>query len=172
MPDNNILAIDESKKIAQHEAVKDAVRNEVHSQIESKANQLSPTDQSEVAGIAGDLKQKMITEVGTTEAEIGRAKVAARISQVIDYLFYLIYGVISLEILLDLLGASNSSGFKGFLNVITAPLLAPFNRLMPNPSLGRSTFMISYIVALVIYVLLHLAINGLLRLLVHKKSVV
>ena len=74
--------------------------------------------------------------------------------------------------MLDLLGASNSSGFKSFLNVITTPLLMPFNRLMPNPSVGHFTLMISYIAALVVYVLLHLAINGLLRLLVHKKTTV
>jgi hypothetical protein len=32
--------------------------------------------------------------------------------------------------------------------------------------------MLSYIVALVVYVLLHMAVNGMLRLFVHRKRVV
>jgi uncharacterized protein YggT (Ycf19 family) len=174
MPDNtdNILAIDESKQITQHEAVKGAVRNEVHAQIEDKANQFSRTEQSEVTAVAAKLKQGTITEIGDTEVALGRAKVAARTSQIIDYIFYLIYGIIGLQILLALLGASNSNGFKRFLNVISTPFLAPFNRIMPNLTFGRFSFMLSYIVAIVIYILIHLAINGLLRMLVHKKSAI
>jgi uncharacterized protein YggT (Ycf19 family) len=174
MPDNtdNILVIDESKQISQHEAVKGAVRNEVHAQIEDKANQFSQTEQSEVTSVAAKLKQGTIKEIGNTEVDLGRAKVAARTSQIIDYIFYLIYGVIGLQILLDLVGASNSNGFKRFLNVISFPFLAPFHKILPNPSIGRFSFMISYIVAIVIYVLLHLAINGLLRMLVHKKNAI
>lgn len=174
MPDipNDPLAIDEAKRISQHEAVKGTVRNEVNAQIENQVNKVNPANQSEVNAIADNLKQKTIAEIGSSESALGRAKTAARISQVIDYLFYLIYGIIGLEIILDLLGASNTNGFKNFLNTISAPLLAPFNKLMPNPSLGHSTLMISFIAALFVYVLLHLAINGLLRLMVSNKTTV
>jgi len=169
---NNVLESDEEKRISQHEAVKSTVRNEVNAQIENKVNQTEPTDQAEVTAVAEQFKQKTIAEIGSSESELGRAKIAARISQVIDYLFYLIYGVIGLEIILNLLGASNTNGFKIFLNTISAPLLAPFNRIMPNPSVGHVTLMLSYIVALVVYVLLHLAINGILRMIVTKKTTV
>jgi uncharacterized protein YggT (Ycf19 family) len=174
MPDNtdNILAIDESEQISKHEAVKGAVRNEVHAQIEDKANQFSKAEQSEVTAVAEKLKQGSITEIGATETAIGRAKGAARISQIIDYLFFLFYGIIGLQILLDLLGASNSNGFKRFLNLISTPLLAPFNKIMPNPSVGRFSLMLSYMVAIIIYALIHLAINGFLRMLVHKKTAI
>lgn len=171
MPDN-ILANDEAKRISQHAEVKSVVRNEVNAQIENKVNQPSPTARAEVTVVADQIKQKTIAEIGSTESELGRAKVAARISQVIDYLFYLVYGVISLQIVFSLLGASNTNGFKIFLNTITSPLLAPFNKIMPNPSVGNSTFMLSFIVALVVYILIHLAINGMLRLVVDKKTTV
>lgn len=169
---DNILAIDESKQISQHEAVKGAVRNEVHAQVEEKANQLSTTEQSEVTAVAGKLRQDTITEIGDTESALGRAKGAARTSQIVDYIFYLIYGVIGLQIVLDLMGASNSNGFRRFINMISYPLLAPFNSIMPSPSIGRSSLMLSFIVALVVYMLLHLAINGLLRFFVHKKTAI
>jgi uncharacterized protein YggT (Ycf19 family) len=169
MPDN-ILKVDEAERISQHEAVKGVVRSEVNSQIESQVNTVSSGDQSQVNVVADQMKQKAINEIGSTESSLGRAKTAARVSQVIDYLFYLIYGVIGLQIVLSLLGASNSNGFKSFLNTITWPLLAPFHKLMPNPSVGNFTFMTSYIAALVVYLLIHLAINGMLRMMVIKKT--
>jgi hypothetical protein len=168
----NILEADETNRITQHEAVKGTVRSEVNAEIESKVNKVSPAEQSQVSAVADNMKQKAITEIGSVESELGRAKTAARISQVIDYIFYLAYGVIGLRIILDLLGASNSSGFKIFINTITWPLLSPFNKLMHNPSNGQFTLMTSYIAALVVYILLHLAINGMLRILVIKKTTV
>jgi hypothetical protein len=45
------------------------------------------------------MKQQAISEISRAESELGRAKSAARISQVVDYVFYLIYGVIGLEIM-------------------------------------------------------------------------
>jgi hypothetical protein len=41
---------------------------------------------------------------------------------------------------------------------------------MPDPASGRFQLRLSYLIALVVYLLLHLAINGLLRLLAHKKT--
>lgn len=169
MPDDNLVD-NEERKILQHQAAKDAVRNEVNAQIGNKVTEANSANQSDVSAVADNLRQRTVAEIGSRETSLERASSAARISQIIDYVFYLIYGVITLEIVLDVIGASNTNGFKSFLNSITAPLLMPFNKLMPNPSVGHFTLMISYIVALVVYVLLHLAINGLLRMFVHKKT--
>jgi hypothetical protein len=43
---------------------------------------------------------------------------------------------------------------------------------MPDPGVGRFRFMLSYIIALFVYMLVHMAINGLLRIFVHRKTVV
>jgi uncharacterized protein YggT (Ycf19 family) len=96
----------------------------------------------------------------------------ARISQIIDYLFYLVYGVIGLEIALDLLGARESNWFKGLLDALAAPLVAPFNGLMPEPSRDHYSLRLSYIIGLVVYILINLAIKGLLRLIAHRKTTV
>jgi uncharacterized protein YggT (Ycf19 family) len=171
MLDREKLASDEARRIAQHEEMKSDVRNEVHGEIARNA-ELRDDDYRQVDHLAGNMKDRALNEVVETEAEIDRARTIARTSQVIDYIFGLVYGIIGLEIVLEMLGARDSSGFKQFLDAIASPLLAPFQGLMPNPTVGRFSFMFSYIIALVIYMLIHLAVNGLLRLFVHKKTVV
>jgi uncharacterized protein YggT (Ycf19 family) len=164
------LVVDEHKRLVRHEQVKGAVEGRVEDEIRAQAR--ARTDDAQVEQVAGELRQKAISNVSQTEAELERARAMARVSQFVDYIFYLVYGLVALEIGLELLGARQRSGFKQFLDVITAPLLAPFKGLMPDPAVGSFQLMLSYIAALVVYVLLHLAVNGLLRLFVSRKATV
>jgi uncharacterized protein YggT (Ycf19 family) len=164
------LAADEARRIAQHERIKGKLEEDVHADIARKA--ATKTDQTQVDAVASNLKQKAAGEVVETESELDRARRTTRVSQVADYVFYVIYGLIGLEIVLELFGARQRSGFKQFLDAVTFPLLAPFKGLMPDPAVGSLQLMLSYIVALVVYVLLHMAVNGLLRLFVVRKSTV
>lgn len=166
------LAIDESRRIAQHEAVKNNIRSEVHSEIARHADDRGSADSAQLEAVAGRLKHKAVKEVTLTEAEIDRARIVARISQVVDYLFYIAYGIIGLEVLLEALGARESSGFKQLIDSLATPLLAPFKGLIFDPARGPYRFMLSYIFGLIVYVLLHLAVNGLLRMVVHRKTAV
>ena len=83
-----------------------------------------------------------------------------------------LYGIIALEIILELIGARESNGFKNFVDTIASPFLAPFRGLVADPSSGAMQLRLSYIVALAVYLLVHLAINGLLRLFAHRKTAV
>ena len=170
MKNDEKLAADEARRTAQHEAVKAEVRDKVHAEIRREAEEVTPAERAKEEALAGSLKQKAVTEVAATETELERGKAFARVSQVVDYLFYVVYGIIALEILLEALGASEAAGFKQFVDAIAAPFLAPFRGLMPDPGVGRFRFMLSYAMALVVYILLHLAVNGLLRLFVHRKT--
>lgn len=125
-----------------------------------------------MGSVATSLKRKAAAEVVETESELERARRVARVSQVVDYLFVLIYGPVGLEIGLPLLGAHQSSGFKRFLDALTTPLLGPFRGLMPDPAVGSLRLMLSYVAALVVYFLLHRAIRGLLRLVAQRKSTI
>ena len=122
--------------------------------------------------MAASLKRKAVREVAATEWELERGQAAARVSQVVDYMFYVVYGIIGVEIVLDAIGARQSACFKQFVDAIASPFLAPFRGLMPTPGIGSFRLMLSYIVAIGMYVLLHMAVNGLLRLLVHRKTAV
>jgi uncharacterized protein YggT (Ycf19 family) len=97
--------------------------------------------------------------------------ILSRVRSVIDYLFCVLYGLVGLEILLDLAGARESSGFKQFLNAVTHPFLGPFAGLFSDPIFrNRYQLRVSYMVAMVIYVLLHLAVYGLIHLFERKRS--
>jgi hypothetical protein len=172
MNDEEKLAADEARRLQQHEAVKGEVREKVHAEIARQADDIGPREQQTAEVLASSLKQKAVREVAATEHEIDRTRTVARVSQVVDYVFYLIYGLISLEIVLEALGARENAGFKQFVDTLSGPLLAPFEGLMADPAAGNYRFTISYLFALVVYFLVHLAVKGLLRLFIQKKTTV
>ena len=89
-----------------------------------------------------------------------------------DYLFYLIYGVIGLQFVLKLMGARPGNGFVQFMAGVSWPLLAPFERIVGTPSAGAFQIQLSYLFALVVYIVLHIAINGMFRMIAHRKVTV
>jgi uncharacterized protein YggT (Ycf19 family) len=172
MKDDESLAADEARRTAQHESIKGEVREKVHADISREVDHSTSAERTGTAALADSLRRKAVEEVAASDTELERGKAFARVSQVVDYIFYLIYGIIGLEIVLEALGARESAGFKRFIDALAAPLLAPFQGLMPNPGVGRFRFMLSYVVALAVYILIHLAVNGLLRLFVQRKTAV
>jgi len=171
MIEDEKLALDESERAARHQAIKGEVRREMQGEIAREAR-VDNHQHAEAATVGEKFREKAIGEIVGTETEIERGRAAARVSQVVDYIFYLIYSLIALEIVLELLGARETNTFKRFIDALTAPLLMPFNTLMPDLAQGRFQLKVSYLVALLVYVLLHFAVNGLLRLLAHRKTVV
>ena len=138
MLEDEKLAIDESERAARHQALKGEVRREIQGEISRQANQNDEQHHAETAAIGEHLREKAVGELAGTEAEIDRGRAAARVSQVVDYVFYLVYSLIGLEILLELLGARETNAFKNFIDALTAPFLLPFKTLMPDLTSGRS----------------------------------
>jgi uncharacterized protein YggT (Ycf19 family) len=106
-----------------------------------------------------------------TEREVERGRGAARVSQIVDYIFYVIYALLGMRFLLALLAARSSAGFVQFIVAVTNPFYAPFRGIVAAPRTDQGhTLMLPIVVAIIAYVLLHLAINGLLRMLAHRKT--
>src|SRR5262245_26203833 len=105
MIEDKNVATDEERRSAQHAAVKSAVRANLDAEISREAAHSTPADHARTGQVAESLKHKAVQEVARTEAELDRGKSIARASQIVDYVFYLIYGVIGLEIVLNALGA-------------------------------------------------------------------
>jgi hypothetical protein len=166
------LDVDERRKLRQYEDVKGEMRDRVHRELRQRAATHTTADDEQVGALARELKHNAVHEVGVAESELARGRTVARVSQVIDYVFYVLYGLIGLQIALELLGAREGSGFKQFMNSVTAPLLAPFRGLVADPAVGSFQFMLSYVIALGVYALLHLAINGALRIVATRKTAV
>src|SRR5262249_27748620 len=137
MAEDEKLAVDQARQTSNQAQVKSDIRDRVNSQISEEAGKFDTADLQDASAVGRGLKRRAIREAATTESELDRARVVARISQVIDYIFYVIYGIIGLEILLDLLGAHESNAFKRFLDALAAPLVRPFNGLMHDPSMDH-----------------------------------
>ena len=166
------LAIDEAERAANYESIKSGVKSEVGNEIYTEAvRSPAAVHSAEVENVADRMRERAVGEVVETEREVERARGAARISQVVDYIFFLIYGVLVIRLLLELFAARESAGFFQFIKTVTNPFYAPFRGLVPSPSTAEGfTLALPIIVAIVVYMLLHLAINGILRMIAHRKT--
>lgn len=173
MPEEtNSVLLDEERRMSSHQEVKASIDDDVNARIRRESARVEPQESAEVASVAHELKQKSVREAAGTERELGRGRTAARISQVVDYIFYIIYGVIGLQFVLKLVGARTGNGFVQFVASVSRPLLAPFEGIVGTPSARSFQIQLSYILALGIYILFHLAINGVFRLIAHRKVTV
>jgi len=166
------LAAEEARRANQHDMVKSQVEGEVHAEIAERA---APTraEAVQVDQVADEFRAKAVNEVVETEREVERARGAARVSQVVDYIFFVIYALLGLRFLLALLAARSSAGFVRFIVAVTNPFYAPFKGIVASPSTDSGhTLMLPLLIAIVVYILLHLAINGLLRIIAHRKTAV
>jgi uncharacterized protein YggT (Ycf19 family) len=169
MNTNDKVEADEFERLREHEAVKGEVRTEMHGEIARRV-EATPADQAEAAEVARRLKQTAIREIASTEGDINRARTVSRISEFIDYAFYLVYGIIGLEILMKFVGARSSSGITQFVSMISRPFLGIFSGVLPNPAAGEMRLMLSYVMAVIIYVLIHVAVNGLMKLVANNRT--
>jgi uncharacterized protein YggT (Ycf19 family) len=171
--DDDKLAMDEARRAEQHGAVKSQVEGEVQAEIADRAAQAPPAEGQKIDRVAGEFRAKAVNEVVQTEREVGRARGVARISQVIDYLFFVLYALLAMRFLLALLAARSSAGFVQFIVTVTNPFYEPFRGIVASPAVpGGHTLMLPLVIAIIVYILLHLGINGLLRMFAHRKTAV
>jgi uncharacterized protein YggT (Ycf19 family) len=171
--DDDKLAIEEARRAGQHGAVKSQVEGEVQAEIADRATQAPPAESQKIDQVAGEFRAKAVDEVVQSEREVGRARGVARISQVIDYIFFVLYALLALRLLLALLAARSSAGFVQFIVTVTNPFYEPFRGIVASPTAGGGhTLMLPLVIAIIVYLLLHLGINGLLRMFAHRKTAV
>lgn len=165
------LEREELQRAANYEAIKSNVKADVGNDIYAEAARPSGSQAARVEDIADGMRRTAVDEVVETKQEVERARIVARISQIVDYIFFLIYGLLTIRLLLELFAARESAGFFRFVKAVTDPLYSPFRGLVPSPSTAEGfTLALPVVVAIVVYMLLHLAINGLLRILAHRKT--
>lgn len=170
--EDNKLAADEVRRAVQRESVKGQIEGEINSEIAARAEgRTAPVEERKIEEVAGEFRGKAIDEVVETEREVERSRSMARISQVVDYIFYVIYALLAIRLLLALMAARSSAGFVQFIHSVTAPLYAPFRGIVASPTTeGGHTLALPIVLAIIVYALLHAGINGLLRLIAHRKT--
>jgi uncharacterized protein YggT (Ycf19 family) len=156
----------------QNGSVKAQVEGELQAENSDRASQGPPPGEARtIDDVEGQFRAKAVNEVVDTEREVERGRGAARISQVVDYIFYLIYALLAMRFLLALLAARSTAGFVQFIVAITDPFYAPFRNIVNVPSTEDGhRLLLPIVIAIVAYVILHVAINGLLRLVAHRKT--
>lgn len=168
---DNKLAADEARREVQHESVKAQVEGDVNAEIAARADRTTPAAAQQLEQVAGEFRGKAIEEVVGTEREVARARRVARVSQIVDYIFYVIYTLLAVRLLLALLAARSSAGFVQLVYSVTNPLYRPFRGIVASPTAeGGYTLALPIVIAIIVYALVHAGINGLLRLIAHRKT--
>lgn len=165
------LEIDELERAANYESIKSGVKSEVGGEIAAEAQVPTRGEGQRIDNIASHMREKAVDEVIETEREVERGRALARVSQVVDYIFFLIYGLLAIRLVLALMAARSEAGFVQFIRAISDPFYAPFRGIVASPTTPEGyTLALPIVVALIVYILLHMAINGLLRMFVHRKT--
>ena len=169
--DDQKVALDEERRASQHTAMKSRVERDVNADIAVQAGRATPAESLRIAGVAGSLRGKAIDEVVGTDREVRRSRGLARFSQVVDYLFYLVYGLLAIRLVLGMIAARSSAGFVQFNHTVTAPFYALFRGIVASPtSEDGGTLAVPIVIAIIAYAMLHLAIKGLLRMIAHRRT--
>lgn len=162
---------DDARQAAQHNAVKSKVESRVNAEISNQASVPTSDGQSRVADVAGKMRDKAVDETVSGERALGRARTTARGSQFLDYVFYVVYTLLAIRFVLALMAAQSANGFVRFINTLSSPFYAPFRGIVPSQSAdGGFTLVVPILVAIVAYVILHVAINGALRMVGQRKT--
>jgi uncharacterized protein YggT (Ycf19 family) len=171
--DDSKVAEDEARRVAQHASVKSQIEGNVNAEIKGQARTASPEQAERVGQVAANLRGRALDETVASEHAVARSRGAARTSQFVDYAFYVIYALLGIRLVLALIAARSSSGFVQFINGVTYPLYMPFRGIVPSPSTeGGFTLALPIVIAIGVYLLLHVGINGLLRLAAQRKTTI
>ncbi len=158
---------------AEHEALAIDVADRVESEVANAARPPLPGEERRAEALARDMRARAVEDLGAAEREARRGRAAARVAQITDYLFGLVYALLAMRFALALLAARSSAGFVRFVVGLTDPLYAPFRGIVSSPRIhGGHTVLVPIVVAIVAYAILHLAIRGLLRLFAERRATV
>jgi hypothetical protein len=170
MEDHNV-AVDEARRAAQHAVMTSRVERDVNADIAQRAEHATSSESQRMGAVAVALRGKAIDEVVGTDREVRRARGLARVSQVVDYLFYVVYSLLAIRLVLALIAARSGAGFVQLINAVTAPFYAMFRGIVASPTAdGGYTLALPIVIAIVMYAVLHAGIRGLLRLITHRRT--
>ena len=131
--DDNKLAADEARRSVQHDSVKSQVEGDVNAEIAVTRQPGRSRGSAKIDEVAGEFRAKAVDEVVDTEREVERGRGLARVSQIVDYLFFVLYALLGLRFLLALLAARSSAGFVQFIVAVTNPFYSSVQRHRGQP---------------------------------------
>lgn len=161
----------EAREASRLAAMKAKVGSHVNAEIGSQASVSDAAGNARLDSVAAGMRERAIDDTVDRDRTVSHARTVARGSQFLDYAFFLLYTLLGIRLVLALIAAQSGNGFVKFISAITDPFYAPFRGIVASPtSEGGSTLVLPIVVALVVYAIVHLAINGLLRMVGTRKT--
>ena len=168
--EDNKVAVGEARRAVLHDSMKSQVDRDVNAEIAERAEHATRTEGQLMDQVAEKFRGKAIDEVVGTDREAGRARSLTRFSQVVDYAFYAVYTLLAIRLVLALIGANSSNGFVQLIRTVTDPFYAMFKGIVASPTAEGFTLALPIVIAMLAYLVLHMGIKGLLRLIAHRKT--
>ncbi len=168
------LSDEEARRANQHGAIKAEVVDDVSREVAERAARVPVAGEAEqLDHAAGAVRRHALDEVVGTERAAQRSRGIARLSQFLDYGFFVVYALFAIRFFLGLANARASAGFVKFIVAVTDPLYAPFRNIVESTKIdGGGVILMPVVIALLAYGVLHLAINRLLRAFVVRKTAI
>lgn len=167
------VADDDARQAASQDAAKVRAEKQVNAELSREMSDASVSATGRVAEVAAGMRHRAIDESEQGARSIGHARTAARGSQFVDFAFYTLYALLGIRLVLAFIAARSSNGFVQFIHTVTGPFYSPFRGIVDSPSInGGPTIAIPIIIAILMYVLLHAAVNGLLRMVGTRKTTI
>jgi len=168
------LAADQARRLLRHDAVKANVEGDLNAEIAAQASQPHPPGAArKIEQVVGTFREHAVDDVIDSEQAARRSRGVARLSQFIDYAFFLIYALLAIRFVLALIAARSNAGFVHAIVSLTGPLYAPFKNIVASPEISDGHALpLPLLIAIGAYLLLHLAINRLLRLIAVRKTAI
>ena len=168
--EDNKVAVGEARRAVLHDSMKSQVDRDVNAEIAERAEHATRAEGQRMDQVAEKFRGKAIDEVVGTDREAGRARSLTRVSQVVDYAFYAVYTLLAIRLVLALIGANSSNGFVQLIRTVTDPFYAMFKGIVASPTAEGFTLALPIVIAMLAYLVLHMGIKGLLRLIAHRKT--
>jgi hypothetical protein len=167
----NKATAEEARRAALHGSLKSHVERDVNQEIVQHAERETRAEAQRIDQVAGALRGKAIEEMVGLDREVTRARRLARLAQFIDYAFSVLYVLLGIRLTLTLMAANPAAGFVQFIRTVTDPFYGMFRGIVQSPTVeGGNTFALPIVIAIVAYMLLHLAIKGLFRVVAQRRT--
>lgn len=165
------LASDRARAETEHARLDAVARAEVEDAVSDRVRVPADGEGERVDRVAETMRRRTVADVGAEERRLRVERVLARVSQVFDFAFCAVYALLGLRFLLVLL-AAHQAPLVRLLLMITQPLYAPFRGVMSDWTLGDVRIVPSLVVAIVVYMMLHIAVHQLLHLIARPRATI
>jgi len=154
--------------------IESRVDNQIESEIAARAARpIDAAEPARIADVAADLRSRAVSNVVAEKRRDSVRGVAARIAQFVDFAFVVVYVLLLMRFGLALAGANLATRFAHLLVVVTNPLYAPFRGIMGAPDVdGGGRFVMSLLVAIVVYLFVHLGVHQLLHTIAVRRRTI